>query len=258
MQNVAAQVASGTLVVLCGTRRGRGAGDERDRGEDHQGAQRAREPGRARGHGPQVRGARSYHSVMDGRVRMAPLTWVAGAFRARVLAARLESEGIDAQLRGALESPYGLTVGDMARVDVYVPEDQLADARYVLLADEIDDTLTAPSDWWNAGTERATHTGAPRDRAAVDRRCVARDRAARRCARRRSPLVDGDADAPRRQSVASRMAMSSPPLMRRNARRDRVRSRNATSSWSAVRTVSGPARTAAPSRIAAAESSSVL
>ena len=92
---------------------------------------------------------------MDGRVRMAPLTWVAGAFRARVLAARLESEGIDAQLRGALEGPYGLTVGDMARVDVYVPEDQLADARYVLLADEIDDTLTAPTDWWEAGTDRA-------------------------------------------------------------------------------------------------------
>ena len=48
---------------------------------------------------------------------------MAGAFRARVLAARLESEGIDAQLRGALESPYGLTMGDMARVDVYVPEE---------------------------------------------------------------------------------------------------------------------------------------
>jgi hypothetical protein len=91
---------------------------------------------------------------MDGRVRMAPLTWVAGAFRARVLAARLEWEGIDAQLRGALESPYGLTMGDMARVDVYVPEDQLADARYVLLADEIDATLAAPSDWWDAGAER--------------------------------------------------------------------------------------------------------
>ena len=90
---------------------------------------------------------------MDGRVRMAPLTCVAGAFRARVLAARLESEGIDAQLRGALESPYALTMGDMARVDVYVPEDQLADARYVLLADEIDATLDAPSDWWDAGAE---------------------------------------------------------------------------------------------------------
>jgi hypothetical protein len=88
---------------------------------------------------------------MDGRVRMAPLTWVAGGFRARVLAARLESEGIDAQLRGAFDSPYGLTMGDMARVDVYVPEDQLEDARYVLLADEVDATLTAPTEWWDAG-----------------------------------------------------------------------------------------------------------
>jgi hypothetical protein len=91
---------------------------------------------------------------MDGQVRMAPLTWVAGAFRAQVLAARLESEGIDAQLRGALASPYGLTMGDMARVDVFVPEDQLDDAKYVLLADEIDATLAAPTDWWDAGRER--------------------------------------------------------------------------------------------------------
>jgi hypothetical protein len=91
---------------------------------------------------------------MDVPVRMAPLTWVAGAFRAQVLAARLASEGIDAQLRGALASPYGLTVGDMARVDVFVPEDQLDDAKYVLLADEVDATLTAPTDWWDAGADR--------------------------------------------------------------------------------------------------------
>lgn len=91
---------------------------------------------------------------MDTPVRMAPLTWVAGAFRAQVLAARLASEGIDAQLRGALQSPYGLTVGDMARVDVFVPEDQLEDARYVLLVDEVDATLDAPTEWWNAGTDR--------------------------------------------------------------------------------------------------------
>jgi hypothetical protein len=91
---------------------------------------------------------------MDSPVRMAPLTWVAGAFRAQVLAARLESEGIEAQLRGALASPYGLTVGDMARVDVFVPEDQLEDARYVLLVDEVDATLDAPTEWWDAGTDR--------------------------------------------------------------------------------------------------------
>ena len=91
---------------------------------------------------------------MERPVRMEPLTSVSGAFRAQVLQARLESEGIDAQLRGALASPYGLTVGDMARVDVYVPEDQLDDAKYVLLADEVDATLTAPTDWWDAGADR--------------------------------------------------------------------------------------------------------
>jgi len=87
---------------------------------------------------------------------MEPLTSVSGAFRARVLAARLESEGIDAQLRGALDNTYGFTVGDMARVDVYVPEDQLADARYVLLADEVDATLSAPTEWWDSGTGSAS------------------------------------------------------------------------------------------------------
>ena len=91
---------------------------------------------------------------MDGRVRMEELTSVTGSFRAQVLAARLESEGIDARLSGAIGNPYGLTVGDMARVDVFVPEDQLDDAKYVLLADEVDATLAAPTDWWDAGTDR--------------------------------------------------------------------------------------------------------
>src|SRR5262245_39455726 len=90
---------------------------------------------------------------MDNPVRMAALTWVTGAFRAQVLAARLESEGIDARLVGAVANTYGLTVGDMARVDVFVPEDQLDDAKYVLLADEVDATLTAPTEWWDAGSD---------------------------------------------------------------------------------------------------------
>jgi hypothetical protein len=92
---------------------------------------------------------------MDAHARMTPLTSVAGAFRARVLAARLQSEGIDAQLRGLLDSPYGFTVGDMARVEVYVPEDELADAQFVLLADEVDAALVAPTEWWDAGRDPA-------------------------------------------------------------------------------------------------------
>lgn len=69
------------------------------------------------------------------------LTSVHGSFSAHVLAARLHSEGIDVDLRGAVDGPYGLTVGDMARVDLYVPEDQIDDARLVLLASEVDDAM---------------------------------------------------------------------------------------------------------------------
>jgi hypothetical protein len=78
---------------------------------------------------------------------MLRLTSVAGPFAAHLLAARLQSEGIDVQLRGAVSGPYVLTVGDIARVDVFVPEDQLDDAKYVMLADEVDAALAAPRDW---------------------------------------------------------------------------------------------------------------
>jgi hypothetical protein len=88
-----------------------------------------------------LRDERTYH----GRVAtMEQLTSVCGSFEARVLAARLYDEGIDAELRGALDSPYGFTVGDMARIDVYVPTDQAEDAQLVMLANEVDDATELP------------------------------------------------------------------------------------------------------------------
>ena len=75
---------------------------------------------------------------------MTRLTSVYGSFRARVMAARLEYEGFDVQLRGALDSPYGLTVGAMARVDVYVPNDQFDEATLVLLVSEVDEADREP------------------------------------------------------------------------------------------------------------------
>ncbi len=77
-------------------------------------------------------------------VPMLLLTSVHGSFPARVLAARLESEGLDVELRGALDSPYGLMVGDMSRVDLWIPEDQLDDARLVMLVSEVDDAMALP------------------------------------------------------------------------------------------------------------------
>jgi hypothetical protein len=84
---------------------------------------------------------------------MQRLTWVSGSFSAHVLRARLYSEGIDAELRGPVDGPYALTVGEMARVDVYVPSDQMEDAQLVLLVDEVDAALAAPREW--GGTTRA-------------------------------------------------------------------------------------------------------
>ena len=72
-------------------------------------------------------------------VRMSRLTSVPGTFRAHVLAARLSDEGFDVELRGAVDGPYALTVGDMARVDIYVPGDQVEEASLVLLVSEVDE-----------------------------------------------------------------------------------------------------------------------
>src|SRR3979409_244894 len=77
---------------------------------------------------------------------MSRLTSLQGSFRAHVVAARLLDEGFDVELRGALGGPYGLTVGDLGRVDLYVPGDQVAEARIVLRdpeVDEVDDFFDA-------------------------------------------------------------------------------------------------------------------
>ena len=81
------------------------------------------------------------------------LTWVSGSFSAHVLRARLCSEGIDAELRGPVDGPYALTVGEMARVEVYVRSDQMEDARLVLLAAEVDAALAAPREWGGTAKE---------------------------------------------------------------------------------------------------------
>jgi len=90
------------------------------------------------------RGSASYGFVDSWAVlSMTRLTSVNGTFGAHVLAARLADEGFDVELRGPGFGPYGggLTIGDMARVDVYVPEDQLDEASYVLLVTEVDNAL---------------------------------------------------------------------------------------------------------------------
>jgi hypothetical protein len=69
-------------------------------------------------------------------LRMVPVLRADGAFHARVVVARLGSEGIVTQLRGNVDGPY-----PMGSVEVLVTQDDLAAARELLLADEVESSF---------------------------------------------------------------------------------------------------------------------
>ena len=64
---------------------------------------------------------------------MVRLVTVSSTFHARVIAARLGSEGILCDLRGNVDGPY-----PMGDVYVYVPSDELDVASELLMADEVE------------------------------------------------------------------------------------------------------------------------
>ena len=55
----------------------------------------------------------------------------------RVLAARLESEGIEVRVHSAATGPYPLTVGEMAETELWVMSDRLEEATTILLDADI-------------------------------------------------------------------------------------------------------------------------
>ena len=63
------------------------------------------------------------------------------SFHARVIAARLGSEGIVTDLRGNVDSLY--PVGD---VHVYVDQEDLDEAREILLVDDVESAFDEPDD----------------------------------------------------------------------------------------------------------------
>jgi hypothetical protein len=67
------------------------------------------------------------------QTRMVRLATVGTSFHARVIAARLGSEGIVTDLRGNIDGLY--PVGD---VHVFVDQEDLADAQEILLVDEVE------------------------------------------------------------------------------------------------------------------------
>jgi hypothetical protein len=73
-------------------------------------------------------------------LRMVPVLRAEGTFHARVVAARLGSEGIVTQLRGNVDGPY-----PMGSVEVLVPSGELEAARELLLADEVESSFDVVS-----------------------------------------------------------------------------------------------------------------
>ncbi|MDA8287283.1 MAG: hypothetical protein M0014_02325 [Actinomycetota bacterium] len=108
---------------------------------------------------------------MEPASPMVRLISVAGAFPARVLAARLRSVGVPSELHGTTGGPYPLP----GLVDVLVPVTKLLLAREVLLADAVDALFSPSRPLGRAAALRAGH----------ERRTSARRRRLRRRLRRR-------------------------------------------------------------------------
>lgn len=75
------------------------------------------------------------------RLRLVPVARVPNEFHARVIAARLGSEGIITELRGGISSPY-----PMGEVDVLVSESEFEEAAALLLADDVESAFDDPDD----------------------------------------------------------------------------------------------------------------
>jgi hypothetical protein len=71
---------------------------------------------------------------MDSGSSLVELTTVVGSFHAKVISARLESEGIRCELIGDSDGPYPIPT----EIRVLVREDALGLAREILLADAVD------------------------------------------------------------------------------------------------------------------------
>jgi hypothetical protein len=75
------------------------------------------------------------------QTRMVRLATVGTSFHARVIAARLGSEGIVTDLRGNIDGLY--PVGD---VHVYVDQADLDEAREILLVDDVESAFDEPDE----------------------------------------------------------------------------------------------------------------
>ncbi len=84
------------------------------------------------------------------QTRMVRLATVGTSFHARVIAARLGSEGIVTDLRGNLDSFY-----PVGAVYVYVDQEDLAEAQEILMVDDVESAFDVPEETVERGAPPA-------------------------------------------------------------------------------------------------------
>lgn len=89
--------------------------------------------------------------------RFVRLTTVGDVNTARILAARLESEGIEVRIHGDALGPYPMTIGSFAETQLWVLSDRVEEASRLLLDAEIN-ALLPPVD---AETDETPRLGMP-------------------------------------------------------------------------------------------------
>lgn len=84
------------------------------------------------------------------QTRMVRLTTVGSSFHARVIAARLGSEGIVTDLRGNVDGFY-----PVGNVHVYVDTGDLDDAKEILMVDDVESAFDEPEEGWDFRAPKA-------------------------------------------------------------------------------------------------------
>jgi hypothetical protein len=75
--------------------------------------------------------------------RFVRLAQVGDVTRARILAALLQSQGIEVRVHSESLGPYPVTVGELARTELWVPDDRVEEASAVLLDADVNDAIGA-------------------------------------------------------------------------------------------------------------------
>ncbi len=83
------------------------------------------------------------------QTRMVRLTTVGSSFHARVIAARLGSEGIVTDLRGNVDGLYPI-----GAVYVYVDQEDLPEAQEILMVDDVESAFDETNDGPELGTPK--------------------------------------------------------------------------------------------------------